>query len=125
MGLNDTWLTINQTADHAGVSRDTIKRRLKDGAFPTAKRDAGASSAWRIAHTDLLDNGMCPEPAACHFADGVGRMPAVTATTRTDELEVLRAKYDAAKQRLADRNAEIDRLSQVLTALTARVGEVA
>jgi hypothetical protein len=52
--------SIAQAAEIAGVSRDTIKRRLNQGAFPGAFRGhgGGPGGPWRIPISDMHDAGL-------------------------------------------------------------------
>lgn len=56
--------SIARAAEIAGVSRDTIKRRLNSGAFPRAFRGAGSGPGgpWRIPLSDLHDAGLVVAP---------------------------------------------------------------
>jgi hypothetical protein len=49
---------ISRAAAEVGVSRDTIKRHLKDGKFPNAFQND--RKVWMIPLTDLLAAGFTP-----------------------------------------------------------------
>jgi hypothetical protein len=50
------WLTIAEAATATGVSRDSIRRRLRAGGFPGARRRPSSSGAWHIPVRDLTDS---------------------------------------------------------------------
>lgn len=56
------WLKVNEAAVVTGVSRDTILRNLKAGAFPRSRRAQGADGAatgpWLIPVADLSAAGL-------------------------------------------------------------------
>lgn len=49
---------VQQAARECGVSAATIRRRIKDGSFPSAEQ--GAKGAWLIPVTDLIAAGLNP-----------------------------------------------------------------
>lgn len=51
-----------EAADACDVSIDTIKRRLRAGAFPNA-RQVGIDRSWVITVRDLVDSGLLPTSA--------------------------------------------------------------
>ena len=51
-----------EAAEACDVSIDTIKRRLKSGAFPHA-RQVGLDRSWVIPVRDLVDAGLLPASA--------------------------------------------------------------
>ena len=51
-----------EAADACDVSIDTIKRRLRAGAFPNA-RQVGMDRSWVIPVRDLVDSGLLPASA--------------------------------------------------------------
>lgn len=54
---------LSEAATAFGVSRDTLKRRLREGAFPNARRHGGKPNApWIIPHDDLAAAGFVPAP---------------------------------------------------------------
>lgn len=77
-------LTFNEAAEAAGVSRDTIKRRHRAGAFPGAERDD--RGAWRVPTAELIAAGF-----TLH-APGAGEPERVQAVPDLDELAQLRAE---------------------------------
>ncbi len=50
--------TLSEAAEHTGMSRSTLRRRLDQGKFPGAYRDQ--AKQWRIPLTDLLAAGITP-----------------------------------------------------------------
>lgn len=60
--------TVAQAARECGVSPDTIRRRLKSGAFPNADR-SGKQGAWRIPVEDLITAGLTPGKPSAHAHD--------------------------------------------------------
>lgn len=54
--------TVGEVIERCGVSKSTVKRRLRDGAFPNATQDdpANPQSPWRIPIEDLLAAGLNP-----------------------------------------------------------------
>jgi hypothetical protein len=90
--------TIDEAAAAAGVSRDTIKRRLRDGSFPNAKHgDARGrrSPPWLIPRTDLLDAGLI----------ALGGLPVAVPVASVD------------REHLEDLRAEIERLHRIIDRL--------
>lgn len=50
----NTDLSVDGAAQRSGMSRETIRRYLKDGLFPNAyKRGAFTTSPWRIPAADV------------------------------------------------------------------------
>jgi hypothetical protein len=58
------WLNITEAAAACGLSRDTVRRRIRSGALPGARRDPSGSSPWLIPIRDLLAAGLDPDRAA-------------------------------------------------------------
>ncbi len=60
--LNRPVFTVGEVVDRCGVSKSTVKRRLREGAFPGAFQEepANAQSPWRIPVEDLLAAGLNP-----------------------------------------------------------------
>jgi excisionase family DNA binding protein len=52
------WLTISEAAVACGLSRDTVRRRIRSGALPGARRDPSGSSPWLVPIRDLLAAGL-------------------------------------------------------------------
>jgi len=52
------WLTITEAAKAAGCSRDTIKRHLRDGKLPNARRLQDVNQTWQIPLADLAQSGL-------------------------------------------------------------------
>ena len=60
--LNRPIFTVGEVVDRCGVSKSTVKRRLRDGAFPGAFQEdpTNAQSPWQIPIEDLLAVGLNP-----------------------------------------------------------------
>lgn len=60
--LNRPTFTVGEVVERCGVSKSTVKRRLRDGAFPNATQDdpTNPQSPWRIPIEDLLAAGLNP-----------------------------------------------------------------
>lgn len=60
--LNRPTFTVGEVIERCGVSKSTVKRRLRDGTFPNATQDdpANPQSPWRIPIEDLLAAGLNP-----------------------------------------------------------------
>lgn len=59
--------TVGEVIERCGVSKSTVKRRLREGAFPNAFQDEpeNPQSPWRIPIEDLLAAGLNPgKPSA-------------------------------------------------------------
>lgn len=130
--------TVAHAARECGVSADTIRRRLKSGAFPNADR-SGRQGAWKIPVDDLIGAGLTPgKPSAP--AQAVPTQRIGTAHTHDDsahrqdayantnelvrELEELRSalgkkdmQLDAAHTRIADLQANVSDLRTSLRML--------
>jgi hypothetical protein len=54
--------TVGEVVERCGVSKSTVKRRLREGSFPSAFQDdpANPQSPWRIPVEDLLAAGLNP-----------------------------------------------------------------
>jgi hypothetical protein len=93
--------SISEAAAACGVSRDTVKRRVKAGAFPHATKDE--AGAWSIPLADLLAADLHPHAATAadvaEVVDAAREQHVVFA--RADQLElevaVLRARLEAAE----------------------------
>lgn len=112
-------LTLTEAAAACGVSRDTMKRRLRAGAFANAEQDG--AGVWRVPVTDLLAAGFHP-----HGAERPQERPEAVggADPPPGEVERLRAALSAEQARreqaeavAAERERTIDLLSVALRAL--------
>lgn len=54
----EEWLEVRTAARRAGVSVDTIRRRLRANEFPRAERLEGPNTPWRIPLGDLIAAGL-------------------------------------------------------------------
>lgn len=132
--------TVAQAARECGVSADTIRRRLRSGAFPNADR-SGKQGAWRIPVDDLIAAGLTPgkpSPPAyavhkqrigtahMHDDSAHGQAAYAEANELVRELEELRSalgkkdmQLDAAHTRIADLQANVSDLRTSLRMLEA------
>lgn len=97
-----------EAAAICGVSRDTIKRRLRAGQFPGAHRADGSggsgTGAWLIPWVDLLVAGLGPSsPADRQDTEVAARLAALSADRASgdpgDEIWQLRVARAAAESR--------------------------
>lgn len=99
---------ITRAAAEVGVSRDTIKRYLKDGKFPNAYQND--RNVWTIPLTDLLAAGLKPSMHKGNDLEQPESAPEQR-TSRVQELEhelsLLRVQLDAEKalRESVERNA--------------------
>ncbi len=111
-----------EAARLCGVSLDTIRRRLRAGAFPNAAR-VGEDQHWVIPVQDLLDAGLAPAtPVVAGPSDTGSRpddTPAVAASPPTPvgaaevEVEVLRAELARAQDEIAFLRSLVTRAGRV------------
>lgn len=97
-------LTMKDAADLCDVSRDTIKRDLRDGKYPNAIQSGGPGGPWLIPVGDLV---------------AAGRH---TPTSDEDALEVVRARradrdLTLLRERLAAAEARAERAEDEVTYL--------
>lgn len=126
--------TPNEAATLCGVSRDTIKRRLRSGQFPHAHREDGPTGAWRIPEEDLRDAGLFLGPvgdssATAAAAFGLGPVPDAASVQQLRELvtalrmELARVEARArAAETIAEERAEHVSLLAELARLSASGG---
>lgn len=120
-------LTVGEAAERCGCSPDTIRRRLKSGRLPHARR-AGPNDwdVWTIPESDLRavgllrDDGPVVEQAdrsslALELADAQQALRA--AEVRIQSLEVLADDRDADISHLRAMN---ERLMSLITEMTGR-----
>lgn len=66
------WLRINETAYACNISRDTVMRRLRSGAFPRSRRVAGSdgkpTGPWLIPLDDIVAADLKPDSAKLDLA---------------------------------------------------------
>jgi hypothetical protein len=127
---NPWTLTLREASDLTGASLRTLRRRLADGAFPNATKDAGPSGAWRVPVTDLEAAGLpvtlprpTPDPVPtqddARLADAEERARAAEERARNAEE---RARY--AEGIAEERGKALDDARLALRALTAGVPPV-
>ena len=112
-------LTLSEAASACGVHRNTIRRRLDQGHFPNAFRDA---RGWRVPAADLEAAGLSPKKL-----DAVGE-PSVDGDVQSLRREVdglrqlvveLEKRADLAEAIAAERQRRIDDLRVTLRMLQA------
>jgi len=135
--------TLKEAAERVQVSRSTLRRRLDDGAFPNAAKDA--TGAWTLGVEDLLGAGFtlarpivestptavphplmsqgqpAKDPSREHGPaqdDELARLTAELSAERA-RTEVERARRIAAEQLAADRERHVDDLRTALRMLDA------
>lgn len=108
-------LTMTEAAKAAGVSRDTIKRRHRTGAFPGAVQ--GAVGEWRIPVEELLAAGFTLHAPGPALGDEPGQHQ--EQAPGHDEAELTRLRMEAERWRAVaeERQAHIDHLVLALRAL--------
>ena len=103
--------TPQEAATLCGVSRDTIKRRLRRGQFPNAHRQDGPTDAWRIPEQDLRDAGLYlggsvrDSAATADGALGLGAVPDAASVQQLREL-VTALRLELARVEAQARAAE-------------------
>ena len=98
-------LSRAEAADACNVSVDTIKRRIKAGAFPRA-RQVGLDRSWVIPVSDLVDAGLLPASALA--------LPAATQSATAHLAEAL-AENRGLRVALARAEDEIAFLRDIVT----------
>ena len=121
-------LPIAEAANRLGVSDVTIRRRIKRGDLQAEKEPTAQGYEWRVLVPITLE----PPPRPEHETGDVP--PTVGTSAGTGEADALRGTIAVLERELATRNAEVDRLLQLLSreqeiaraaqlALPARVGD--
>ena len=110
--------TLKEAARSCDVSAQTIRRRLRDDAFPNATKESlDGVETWQIPLGDLLAAGFSPtsdgrpapsEPTPTPTTDVVDERPAPVQAIDVDKVAELRAELVEAKHRaeLAEARAE-------------------
>lgn len=106
----DRTLGVEDAARACSVSDETIRRRLRAGRLPGARRDGGAVGAWRIPLADLIADGLTPV------------LPSATTGLVPEELAELRAALAEARALAAERDLRIGQLLSQLADLRTIVG---
>lgn len=113
---------VAEAARVFGISKDTVKRRLREGAFPNATRTGPlVNSPWVIPHGDLLAAGFFPVAAdpvsgsqeagsVGSVAELQGEVAALRARVETLEADLLRLRT----QVLEERNDALTRALEML-----------
>jgi hypothetical protein len=111
-------LSLTAAARTAGVSRSTLRRRVADGAFRGAQRDA--QGAWLVPVADLIQAGLSPAvtPPMSTPVNGVVSLPDLPAKVAQLEAELAAERL---KRELAERLAteRLDRVEDLRVALRA------
>lgn len=94
VGRSESSLSITEAAVACAVSRDTIKRRLRSGRFPNARRSVqDGQTAWLIPVGDLIDAGLQPSLDSARASDADDGWDA-----RRRRADRLRAASDRVRQ---------------------------
>lgn len=114
-----TW-TPQQAAAETGVSRSTIMRKIKAGAFPNATMIEGT---WQIPVTDLGAAGLRPgRPSQPdHEGDQMGDREHVQDIT--DQVTTLTIQLAEERQRRAVAEAIAQERERTITALTETISD--
>jgi hypothetical protein len=115
-------LSLTAAARTAGVSRSTLRRRLAEGAFRGAQRDA--QGAWLVPVADLIQAGLSPavtppmNTPVNGMVNGVVSLPDLPARVAQLEAELAAERL---KRELAERLAteRLDRVEDLRVALRA------
>ena len=112
-------LSRAEAADACNVSVDTIKRRIKAGAFPRA-RQVGLDRSWVIPVSDLVDAGLLPAsalalPAATQSAAGAAVEQSSHVIAPTARLAEALAENRGLRVALARAEDEIAFLRDIVT----------
>lgn len=103
------YLTVSEAAAEGGVSEDTIRRRLAEGAIPGARRiGRGPRAPWRIPEAGFARSGVARTT--------VGDAGADMSSTKEDSMRVAELEAEVAALR-----AERDRQVEVIRALESAV----
>ncbi|MDP1794288.1 MAG: hypothetical protein Q8K63_09150 [Acidimicrobiales bacterium] len=70
------------------MSIDTVRRRMRAGAFPRAVRGAGPNAPWRIPMGDLVAAGLAPFPSERSIPPA--HLPRAAALTADEESVLVR-----------------------------------
>lgn len=93
----DRTLGVEDAARACQVSDETIRRRLRAGRLPGARRD-GVVGPWRIPLADLIADGFTPV------------LPSATSGLVAEELAELRAALAEARALASERDLRIEQL---------------
>ena len=106
----ETWLTPAEAAMCCGVDISTIRRRLRKGDLPGARRQAPGElwCTWEIPLSQLVELGMC-RPAAATPQAMASRISALEA-----DLAAERAKVSDLHESLVRMEALYERQQQLL-----------
>jgi len=110
-------LTVKEAARACGVSDDTIKRRLRDGQFPSAVRgtDKGRRPGpWLLTVEDLAAAGLKPMVLLNDPNRDDGEIDVDDPIALRVALSHYRAVAEMAAGHVVDLRAEIRRLHQLL-----------
>lgn len=91
--------TLTEAADLTGVSRSTIRRRHKDGAFPNAYKDSEGN--WKVPLTDLEQAGIRPR-SSDRAQPKSARSAPVTLTSGQDPAQSPTPPVSASTERVVE-----------------------
>ena len=101
-------LGIEAAARLCGVSDETIRRRLRAGRLPGARRVGGPASEWRIPIGDLVEAGF-----------EIGATPSQEVER---DIVALQRNVEVLQQRLEERDAHLAALRSHISDLRALLG---
>ena len=110
------FLTIKEAAQAAGVSVDTIKRRLRDGYYPGAFQGLGTgnrSAPWQIPVSELAASRLAARPQKVITSQD--QQPDV-------RVRVLEALVGAQQAHIDDLRAELHRHAELLAQAMSHLG---
>lgn len=122
----DPILSIAEAATLCEVSADTIRRRLRAGAFPDAWREGPTEShQWKIPASNLVRAKLCTEATVAQLDDRLNPSLTKLATQLADaraELANEQTKRQAVEQLLSQANSEILHLRRTVDRLLEGAG---
>lgn len=114
-----TW-TPQQAADETGVSRSTIMRKIKAGAFPNAEMIEGT---WHIPVTDLGAAGLRPGRPSPPDHEGDHDGDRDHDQDMTDQVTALTIQLAEERQRRAVAEAIAQERERTIAALTETISD--
>jgi hypothetical protein len=112
--------TLTEAEAVTGASRSTLRRRLREGAFPSAAQ--GPDGTWRVPVEDLLAAGLrvnAPDQGQDQGQTPVSDQPRDRVAELEQELALERSQRQAAEQLAAERAERIVDLRNALRMLDA------
>ena len=124
VGESETRLSPGDAATLCKVSIDTIRRRLRAGAFPGAERDGDHPwSPWLFPVADLLTAGLCDQSDLEHVSADLNpdaRRLSELVAELSAALEAERVKRDSVESRLAQALGEIEHHRRIVERLISQ-----